>query len=91
MNFKHAILITILLLVADNTSLQQEQVTEPIKTTSSEDLQKVYRCCNSKCYLVESYVEQNKVVREVSHEEIYRTNDPLILSSRHCPEKLIIN
>jgi len=91
MRIKYTILIIVLLLMVEYTSLQSGLDVEPIRTTNSEDLQKVYRCCSGKCYLVESYLKQNNVIKEVSHEEIYRSEDPLILSSRYCPEKLIIN
>ena len=89
MKFKFVILIIILLLIIEHKPLSFELEEGPIKVINSEDLQKVYRCCNSKCYLVESYIRQYNVVREVSREEVYRSEDPLILSSGKCPKELI--
>ena len=91
MNFKYIILIIVLLLIIEHQPLSFGLAEEPIKMTNSEDLQKIYRCCNSKCYLVESYTRQYNVIREVSREEVYRSEDQLIFNSGYCPKELIIN
>ena len=83
------ILIIVLLLMVEYMPLQPGLDVEPIRTINSEDLQKVYRCCSSKCYLVESYTEQYNVIKEVSNEEVYRSEDPLIFRSGYCPKELV--
>ena len=89
MKFKYIILIIILLSIAKYTSLEPKLNLRLVRTTNREDLQKVYRCCSGRCFLVESYTEQYNVVREVSNEEVYRSEDPLIFRSGFCSKELI--
>lgn len=86
MKLKLVVLIIILLLVAEYTSPWSELEMEDTKIV---EWQKVYRCCGGECYLVEGYTEQYNVIREVSREEVYRSDDPLILSNRYCPKEMV--
>ena len=56
------------------------------KVTRSEEIQKVYRCCQGKCYLLKSYTEQDIIIKEIYYREVDHSNNPLILSSRYCPK-----
>ena len=62
-------------------------VTEPLKIV---EWQKIYRCCENKCYLLESMTKQTPV-RKVTHKEIYDNynEETILFSNRWCPE--IIN
>ena len=79
------LLIAVLLLLMCKHSLSNvKPVTEPLKIV---EWQKIYRCCENKCYLLESMTKQTPV-REVTREEIYDNYNEgtIIFSNRWCPE-----
>ena len=59
---------------------------ETIRTTRA-DTNEIYRCCENKCYVLESYANQIPV-KEVSRKEIYDNYNEttIIFSSRYCPK-----
>lgn len=82
---KIIVLIALILLLMWQGSLSQvEPVREPIKAI---EWQKIYRCCEYRCFLLESYIKQVPV-KEVSRKEIYDDYDKstIIFSSRYCPK-----
>ena len=87
MNFKYTILIIILFSMAKYSLSQVEPITEPIKTI---EWQKIYRCCESKCFLLKGITNQS-VAREVSRKEVYEDYDEstIIFSSRYCPKEMV--
>ena len=63
---------------------QVEPIRKPIKVV---EWQKIYRCCEGRCFLLESYIKQVPV-KEVSRKEIYDDYDKstIIFGSRYCPK-----
>jgi len=84
MKLKLTILITILLLIAKYSLCQVKPIREPDKVV---EWQKIYRCCDDKCYLLKGITEQDPV-KEVSRKEVYDNynEETIIFSSRYCPE-----
>ena len=87
MNKKLLILTLLLLLMYKHSLSNVKPVTEPLKIV---EWQKIYRCCENKCYLLESMTKQTPV-RKVTHKEIYDNynEETILFSNRWCPE--IIN
>ena len=85
MNRKLLILAIIIFLVYKSYISLTTPVTEPVRTTTS-NTNKVFRCCENRCYLLKSLTEQ-VVVREVTYKEIYYNygEETIIFSSRWCP------
>ena len=85
---KKLLILTLFLLLMCKHSLSNvKPVTEPLKIV---EWQKIYRCCENKCYLLESMTKQTPV-RKVTHKEIYDNynEETILFSNRWCPE--IIN
>ena len=61
-----------------------ERVREPIRA-SRGNINTIYKCCEDKCFLLESYNNQVPV-REVTHKELFDTysEDTIIFNSRWC-------
>ena len=81
------IITLLLILIGIYTVLPLKPITEPLKIV---EWQKIYRCCENKCYLLESMTKQTPV-RKVTHKEIYDNynEETILFSNRWCPE--IIN
>ena len=84
---KLLILALLLLLMCKHSLSNVKPITEPLKPV---EWQKIYRCCENKCYLLESMTKQTPV-RKVTHKEIYDNynEETILFSNRWCPE--IIN
>ena len=84
---KLLILALLLLLMCKHSLSNVKPVTEPLKIV---EWQKIYRCCENRCYLLESMTKQTPV-RKVTHKEIYDNynEETILFSNRWCPE--IIN
>lgn len=82
---KYIILALILFLIGKCYISHQAPVTQDLNTHRG-NTNKIYRCCENKCYLLEGLIEQT-LVREVSRKEIYDNYDEatLIFNSRYCP------
>ena len=81
---KTSILIGSLILLILISFLPQNTITIENKTINDDDLQKVYRCCQGKCYLLKSYTEQDIIIKEINRSDINYLNDPIIFNKSSC-------
>ena len=73
--------LTVLILIMITYPTMTEKAVR--KANKLSEQQKIYRCCPTKCYLLNSIIDQTPI-KEIPNKEVDYSNNPVIFNSRYC-------